>query len=146
MKLHCEESHFECAVGATVCAEVPKVDRGRGDAPSVLAVILERQEVLCQLGTRSGITKPTLCLVAVLCVCVCTRAFVCLKRNKFLLTKFLKLNYPSAPLPLLRVEVLFEEVKKIHVTVAVCQKLHICKTHKNILQQLTGCVTHLLVY
>ena len=51
MKLHCDMSCFECVMGA----KVSKVDRGRGDTPSVLALILERQEGFCQLGTRSGL-------------------------------------------------------------------------------------------
>ena len=66
MKLRCDMSCFECVMGA----KVPKVDRGRGDTPSVLAQILERQEGFCQLGLRSGILTGFMLGCSLMCVCV----------------------------------------------------------------------------
>lgn len=44
--------------GTTVRIPVPEVDRGRGDARNILAIVLKKTEdELYQLGTKQGILK-----------------------------------------------------------------------------------------
>jgi hypothetical protein len=63
--------------------EVPKVDRGRGDTPPVLALILERQEGFLSAWNKKGRTKLVLCLAAVwVCVCLCVCVCVCVRERE----------------------------------------------------------------
>ena len=58
MKLMSDKSHFEASVGFTVRIPVPEVDRGKGDAKSILAIIIKiTEEGFFQLGTRNGRIK-----------------------------------------------------------------------------------------
>lgn len=58
MKLMSDKSHSEASVGFTVRIPVPEVDRGKGDAKSILAIIIKiTEEGFFQLGTRNGRIK-----------------------------------------------------------------------------------------
>ena len=58
MKSMSDKSLCETSVGFTVRIPVPEVDRGKGDAKSILAIILKiTKEEFFQLGTRNGRIK-----------------------------------------------------------------------------------------
>ncbi|XP_044741928.1 uncharacterized protein LOC123302899 [Chrysoperla carnea] len=58
MKHISDLSHPEAVVGMTVRVKIPDVDRGRGDARSILAIILSKNsDDFFQLGTHSGTMK-----------------------------------------------------------------------------------------
>ncbi|GFS40160.1 hypothetical protein NPIL_350541 [Nephila pilipes] len=58
MKLLSGKSYSEASVGTAVRIPVPEVDRGRGDARSILEVIMENNgEGFFRLGTRDGRIK-----------------------------------------------------------------------------------------
>jgi len=58
LKLMSDKSHSEASVGFTVCIPMPEVDRGKGDAKSILAIIIKiTEEGFFQMGTRNGSIK-----------------------------------------------------------------------------------------
>lgn len=58
MKLTSDKHHPEATLGTTVRIPVPDVDRGRGDARSILGVVLELSpDGFYKLGTRNGVLK-----------------------------------------------------------------------------------------
>ena len=128
LNLHCDMSCFECVMGATVLCWSTQSWQGKRRYPFSPSPNFRETRRFLSTWNKKWHTKLVLCLVAVWCVCVC----VCVKRNKFLLTKFLWLNYP-----LMSLHELLKEVEKINVTVIACEKLHMYKTcEQNILQQL----------
>jgi hypothetical protein len=58
MKSVSDSSNPSVSVGSTVRVPVPEVDRGRGDARSILAIVLKTtRDGFYKLGTRNGILK-----------------------------------------------------------------------------------------
>ncbi|KAI4455684.1 hypothetical protein MML48_9g00014052 [Holotrichia oblita] len=57
MKLMSDKSHSESSVGFTVRIPVSEVDRGKGDAQSILSIIKITKEGIFQLGARNGRIK-----------------------------------------------------------------------------------------